>query len=154
MRAIVLHAGLLLGLFLLQFILPEYHHANAARIMVYALLAMGYNVLFGYTGLMSLGHAMFFASGAYGAALVAHWLGYGPLAAFGCGASSWKYSAGTIDQALAPTTKAASVQNTAIPARRPRRAARLNARRDAPGDETGGFEPTGSGLLTGDCAGL
>ncbi len=85
MKAVVLHGGLVLALFLLQFVLPEYHHANAARIMVYALLAMGYNVLFGYTGLMSLGHAMFFAAGAYGTALVAHWLGYGPLAAFGCG---------------------------------------------------------------------
>ena len=85
MKAAVLHGGLVLALFVLQFMLPEYHHANAARIMVYALLAIGYNVLFGYTGLMSLGHAMFFAAGAYGAALVAYWLGYGPLAAFGCG---------------------------------------------------------------------
>lgn len=85
MKAAMLHGGVVLALFLLQFVLPEYHHANVARIMVYALLAIGYNVLFGYTGLMSLGHAMFFAAGAYGAALVAYWLGYGPLAAFGCG---------------------------------------------------------------------
>lgn len=85
MKAAALHGGVVLGLFLLQFILPDYHHANAARIMVYALLAIGYNILFGYTGFMSLGHALFFAAGAYGAALVAHWLGYGPLAAFGCG---------------------------------------------------------------------
>jgi branched-chain amino acid transport system permease protein len=34
--------------------------------MVLAIYAMGYNVLFGYTGLLSLGHAMFFAAGMYG----------------------------------------------------------------------------------------
>lgn len=87
MRPFALHAGIVLVLFLLQFVLPAYHHANVARIMVYAVLAMGYNVLLGYTGLMSLGHAMFFAAGAYGAGIAVYWFGFGPLAAFaiGCG---------------------------------------------------------------------
>ena len=40
-----------------------------ARILVLAVYALGYNVLLGYTGLMSLGHAMFFAAGMYGAGL-------------------------------------------------------------------------------------
>jgi branched-chain amino acid transport system permease protein len=44
-------------------------------------LAIGYNILFGYTGLMSLGHAMFFAAGAYGAGLTVYWLGFGPVPA-------------------------------------------------------------------------
>ncbi len=56
-----------------------------ARIMVYAVLAIGYNVLLGYTGLLSLGHAMFFAAGAYGVGLTVHWLGWGPLAALAAG---------------------------------------------------------------------
>ena len=81
MKSLALHAGVIAVLFLLQFVLPAYHHANAARIMVYAILAIGYNVLLGYTGLMSLGHAMFFAAGAYGAGLGVHWLGLAPLAA-------------------------------------------------------------------------
>jgi len=34
--------------------------------MVLATYAIGYNVLLGYTGLLSLGHAMFFAAGLYG----------------------------------------------------------------------------------------
>ena len=37
--------------------------------MVLAVFAMGYNLLFGYAGLLSLGHAMFFAAGLYGAGL-------------------------------------------------------------------------------------
>ncbi|QBF32024.1 branched-chain amino acid ABC transporter permease [Thalassococcus sp. S3] len=37
--------------------------------MVLATYAIGYNVLFGYTGLLSLGHAMFFAAGMYGLGL-------------------------------------------------------------------------------------
>ena len=55
--------GIMLLLFLLQFILPTYHHSSVSKIMVLASYAIGYNFLLGYTGLMSLGHAMFFASG-------------------------------------------------------------------------------------------
>ena len=62
--AYALHFAVIAGLFLLQYLLPAYHMGNLTRIMVYAVLAIGYNILFGYTGLMSLGHALFFASGA------------------------------------------------------------------------------------------
>ena len=58
-----------------QFILPDYHHTNVTRIMVFAVFAIGYNVAFGYAGLLSLGHAMFFAAGLYGAGMSAHFLG-------------------------------------------------------------------------------
>jgi len=84
-KSFALHAGIVVALFALQFVLPAYHHANIARILVYAMLAVGYNVLLGYTGLMSLGHAMFFAAGAYGAGLAVYWLGFGPLAALVAG---------------------------------------------------------------------
>ena len=88
MKSFALHAGIVILLFALQFVLPPYHHSNAARIMVYAVLAVGYNVLFGYTGLMSLGHAMFFAAGAYGTGLGIFWLGLSPLAGLGLGIAS------------------------------------------------------------------
>lgn len=68
-KSLLLHLGLIGGLFALAFILPTYHHGNLARIMVLATYAIGYNVLFGYTGLLSLGHAMFFAAGMYGMGL-------------------------------------------------------------------------------------
>ena len=68
-RVLVLHIGLIALLFGLQFVLPAYHHGNMARIMVLAVFAMGYNIMFGYTGLLSLGHAMFFVAGMYGMGL-------------------------------------------------------------------------------------
>lgn len=83
--AYALHAAVILGLFLLQFVLPDYHHGVLARVMVLAVFAMGYNLLFGYTGLLSLGHAMFFSAGLYGAGLtVEHW-GWGMAPAFAAG---------------------------------------------------------------------
>ena len=63
-------------LLVLHFVLPAYHHGNLARVMVLAVYAMGYNLLFGYTGLLSLGHAMFFAAGMYGLALPMQHLGW------------------------------------------------------------------------------
>ncbi len=43
-----------------------------------ASFAIGYNIMFGYTGLLSLGHAMFFAAGMYGMALTIRHLGFSP----------------------------------------------------------------------------
>lgn len=67
----VLVLGILAGLF---FFLSEYHAGNLARIMVFAVYAMGYNIMFGYTGLLSLGHALFFSAGMYALALSMHHL--------------------------------------------------------------------------------
>ena len=75
-RVAGLHIAVLAALFGLQFVLPAYHHGILTRIMVMAAYAIGYNILFGYTGLLSLGHAMFFAAGLYGAGLPVyhlHW---------------------------------------------------------------------------------
>ncbi|WP_395685356.1 branched-chain amino acid ABC transporter permease [Aestuariivirga sp.] len=68
-RVILLHAAVILALFGLQFVASDYVVLTFTRIMVLAVYALGYNILFGYTGLLSLGHAMFFATGLYGAAL-------------------------------------------------------------------------------------
>jgi branched-chain amino acid transport system permease protein len=85
MPTYALHVAVIAVLFLLQFILPEYHHGVLARVMVLAVFAMGYNLLFGYTGLLSLGHAMFFSAGLYGAGLTVEHLGWSALPAFGAG---------------------------------------------------------------------
>jgi branched-chain amino acid transport system permease protein len=89
-KAYGLHLGVIALLFVLSFLLPEYYHGLLARIMVLAAFAMGYNMLFGYVGLLSLGHAMFFAAGLYGAGLAVIQLGWSvPLAFLGgiaCGA--------------------------------------------------------------------
>lgn len=81
-RSWALHLAVIALLFGLQFVLPDYHHSNLSKIMVMACFAMGYNVLLGYTGLLSLGHAMFFAAGLYGAGLPAYHLGFDPLSSF------------------------------------------------------------------------
>lgn len=90
-KTYALHAGVIALLFVLSFLLPAYYHGLLARIMVLAIFAMGYNMLFGYVGLLSLGHAMFFAAGLYGAGLAVIHLGWSvPLAFLGgiaCGAA-------------------------------------------------------------------
>lgn len=84
-KTVLLHGGLLVLLFALQFILPAYHQGNLARIMVLASYAIGYNILFGYTGLLSLGHALFFAAGMYGMGLTLHLGGWSPATALVAG---------------------------------------------------------------------
>ena len=80
-KSLLLHGAVLAALFVLQFVLPPYHHTNIARILVLAVYALGYNILLGYTGLMSLGHAMFFAAGMYGTGLTVYYFDFGaPLA--------------------------------------------------------------------------
>ncbi|MFZ1725106.1 MAG: branched-chain amino acid ABC transporter permease [Albidovulum sp.] len=68
-RALYLHLAVLAALMLAHFLAPAYHHTNIARIMVLSIYAMGYNIAFGYTGLLSLGHALLFAAGLYGAGM-------------------------------------------------------------------------------------
>ncbi len=60
------HLILLGALLSLNWLLGAYEQGVFARVMVLATYATGYNILFGYTGLLSLGHAMFFAAGMYG----------------------------------------------------------------------------------------
>src|SRR5277367_2696666 len=43
--------------------------ALAGRVLVFALAAMSFNILLGFTGVMSFGHAAYFGLGAYGAGL-------------------------------------------------------------------------------------
>jgi branched-chain amino acid transport system permease protein len=81
-KAILLHAAVFAALVAANFVLPDYHHGVLARVLVLAVFAMGYNLLFGYAGLLSLGHAMFFAAGLYGAGLTIYHLDWGVPAAF------------------------------------------------------------------------
>jgi branched-chain amino acid transport system permease protein len=87
-RALLLHLAVLAALFALQFVLPDYHHRNLARILVLASYAAGYNLLLGYTGLLSLGHAMLFAAGLYGAGLAVQHLAVDAASAFAIGIAS------------------------------------------------------------------
>ncbi len=84
-RTTALHLATLLVLFALFFVLPAYHVGAFSRIMVLAIYAIGFNLLFGYTGLLSLGHAMFFAAGMYGFGLSMNFGGLTVLPAFTVG---------------------------------------------------------------------
>ena len=74
-KSYAFHGAIICLLIVLFFVLPPYHAGNLARILVLTVYAMGYNLLFGYTGLLSLGHAVFFASGMFGFGLVVTHLG-------------------------------------------------------------------------------
>lgn len=54
-----------------------------ALALIFAALALSYHVLFGVTGLLSFGHALYFAIGAYGLGIVLQGTGLGLLPAIG-----------------------------------------------------------------------
>jgi len=55
--------------------------ALAGRVLVFGLAAMGLNLLLGFTGVLSFGHAAYFGLGAYGAGLTLRYLAHStPLA--------------------------------------------------------------------------
>ena len=50
-KSILLHLAVVAALFALQFVASDYMVLVLTRIMVLAIYAMGYNILFGYAGL-------------------------------------------------------------------------------------------------------
>jgi len=60
---------------LLPLVAPSYYASLMIPFFGYAIALLGFNLLFGYTGLLSFGHAMFLGFGAYGAAVLAGVLG-------------------------------------------------------------------------------
>ena len=53
----------------LPLVVPDFWVNITAEIMIWALFAASVNLLFGYTGLLSFGQALYFGMGAYGVAL-------------------------------------------------------------------------------------
>jgi branched-chain amino acid transport system permease protein len=60
---------------LIPFVAPSYYASLMVPFFAYAIALLGFNLLFGYGGLLSFGHAMFLGFGAYGAAVLSG--GYG-----------------------------------------------------------------------------
>ena len=84
----------LLALLALPFLMTDYPRALISEIFIFAIFAMSLDLLLGFTGLMSLGHAAFFGLGAYAVAVlgtqfgVNAWLGVAAgIAVAGCGAA-------------------------------------------------------------------
>lgn len=59
-----------LALPILPFLLPPFYLLLATEILILALFASGFNILFGYTGLLSFGQAAYFGVGAYAVGLL------------------------------------------------------------------------------------
>jgi len=58
----------------MPFLLPPWHLIELCYVLVYAIACLGLNLLFGTTGLLSLGHAAYFGIGAYTGGLL-HYFG-------------------------------------------------------------------------------
>ncbi len=67
----------------LPWMLPS--KALAVNVLIYGTFAVGYNLLFGYTGLLSFGHAAFFGGGAYLTGMAIVHFGVGWLTALSIG---------------------------------------------------------------------
>ena len=78
---------ILVGLAAAPFLFPGSKSLNvAAKILVFILLVASYDLLLGYTGIVSFAHTMFFGIGAYGVAIASTRLGEGwPALAVGAG---------------------------------------------------------------------
>src|SRR5215467_12923143 len=59
------HRASLASLLILVFPLVMPFQALAVNILIYGLYALGFNLLYGYLGLLSFGHAALFGTGAY-----------------------------------------------------------------------------------------
>ncbi len=64
------HRVLLAAIFLLVFPLLMPFKAIAVNILIYGLFALGFNMLYGYAGLLSFGHSALLGAGAYGCGIV------------------------------------------------------------------------------------
>jgi branched-chain amino acid transport system permease protein len=86
------HAGLgVLAIVLLAFpwVGPDsFAYDIAIRIAINAVVVIGLNLLFGYAGQISLGHAAFFGFGAYASAILTTHFGWPSLAALAAGAAA------------------------------------------------------------------
>ena len=86
------HIGLIVLAVVLAFlplVLPNaYYYDVAIRIAINACVVIGLNLLMGYTGQISLGHAGFFGIGAYASAILTTRWGWPPLAALVAGAAA------------------------------------------------------------------
>src|SRR5881296_4683900 len=68
--------GIVVALALMPFIFPGTKALNvAAKVIVFIVLAASFDLLLGYTGIVSFAHTMFFGIGGYGIGIAAAKLG-------------------------------------------------------------------------------
>ena len=70
-----LSAAVVLVIAGLPFVMDPFQTLQISYGLIFGIAALGFNLLLGYTGLLSFGHAAFFGTGAYAAALALKYLG-------------------------------------------------------------------------------
>jgi branched-chain amino acid transport system permease protein len=79
------HPLLILAVVLGLFPLIVPYTALATQVLIFGLFALGYNLLLGYTGLLSFGHALYFGLGSYTTALTLMYVKLGLWGGLACG---------------------------------------------------------------------
>ena len=136
-------AGLiaLAAMLVFPFLISDYPRALVTEIYIFAIFAMSLDLLLGFTGLMSLGHAAFFGLGAYGVAVLGTMFGVNAWIGLAAGVI-WRAGRGADRLLLRPHRRhpvpdadacllAARVLGRAEMARRDRRLGRAGDRREA-----------------------
>ncbi|MEW5722583.1 MAG: branched-chain amino acid ABC transporter permease [Thermodesulfobacteriota bacterium] len=85
-KAVVLAGGVVLALALPQVMTNPYFLGLINFMIIYSILCLGLNLILGFTGLLSLGHAAFYGLGGYTTALLMTRYGFGFLPALGASA--------------------------------------------------------------------
>ena len=81
-RVLAWSAPVLLALIVLPFVVPPYQTVLLTYGLVFAIAALGFNLLLGYTGLLSFGHSAYFGMGAYAVAFTVKYLKLESMEAF------------------------------------------------------------------------
>jgi branched-chain amino acid transport system permease protein len=84
-RLLAVGLPVLLGLVALPYAVPLYQTVLLSYGLTFAIAALGFNLLLGYTGLLSFGHSAYFGVGAYAVALIVKYLGITSMEAFALG---------------------------------------------------------------------
>lgn len=81
-RRLAIAAVITLVLVLAPLLLPPFQTLQISYGLIFAIAALGFNLLLGYTGLLSFGHSAFFGVGAYTAAMLVKYAGITSMEAF------------------------------------------------------------------------
>jgi branched-chain amino acid transport system permease protein len=79
---IVLFGLVLAGFIVLPFCVDLFYQTFLSELMVWMLFAISFDLIFGYTGLLSFGQALFFGLGGYTVAILVNKFGMGPGTSF------------------------------------------------------------------------
>lgn len=71
-----IEAAALIGLLLLPMVASDFHTIIASRMMLLAILAISFDLCWGYSGIMTFGQALFFGSAGYVVAFIANTYGF------------------------------------------------------------------------------